>query len=114
MDGRGSVWSAAPAYPLQMPRWHLVLSAMPSPLLLSQDVKPVSRDRASSTTQPSKGVISPAVARTSTGVAGLDDILGGGLPTQHLYLVSGEPGTGKTTLALQFLLAGAKQGMQGL
>lgn len=47
-------------------------------------------------------------------MAGLDEILGGGLPTKHLYLVAGEPGTGKTTLALQFLLAGAKQGMQGL
>ena len=43
----------------------------------------------------------------ATGVAGLDDILGGGLPSNRLYLIDGEPGTGKTTLALQFLLDGA-------
>ncbi|HEY0781935.1 MAG TPA: ATPase domain-containing protein, partial [Thermoanaerobaculia bacterium] len=42
----------------------------------------------------------------STGVAGLDSILGGGLPAGQLYLIEGEPGTGKTTLALQFLRAG--------
>jgi len=47
-------------------------------------------------------------------VAGLDEILGGGLPTNHLYLLEGEPGTGKTTLALQFLLAGAARGARGL
>lgn len=52
--------------------------------------------------------------RASTGVAGLDEILGGGLPTNHLYLVDGEPGTGKTTLALQFLLAGAARGERPL
>jgi circadian clock protein KaiC len=48
------------------------------------------------------------------GVAGLDDILGGGLPTNHLYLLDGEPGTGKTTLALQFLLEGVAKGERGL
>ncbi len=48
--------------------------------------------------------------RQTTGVAGLDDILEGGLPAGHLYLVEGDPGTGKTTLALQFLLSGANQG----
>jgi len=47
-------------------------------------------------------------------VAGLDDILGGGLPTNHLYLLDGEPGTGKTTLALQFLLEGVAKGERGL
>jgi signal transduction histidine kinase len=47
------------------------------------------------------------VPRARTGVAGLDNILGGGLPTNHLYLLDGEPGTGKTRLALQFLLEGA-------
>ena len=56
---------------------------------------------------------SPA-ARASTGIAGLDEILGGGLPPNHLYLIEGEPGTGKTTLALQFLLAGAESGARGL
>ena len=53
-------------------------------------------------------------ARVSTGIAGLDEILGGGLPANHLYLIDGEPGSGKTTLALQFLLAGAKSGARGL
>ena len=48
--------------------------------------------------------------RIPTGIWGLDDILGGGLPQGHLYLVEGDPGTGKTTLALQFLLAGIEQG----
>ena len=48
--------------------------------------------------------------RIQTGIAGLDDILGNGLPKGHLYLVEGDPGTGKTTLALQFLLAGIRQG----
>ncbi len=52
--------------------------------------------------------------RLSTGVAGLDAILGGGVPRNRLYLVHGEPGCGKTTLALQFLLAGAKAGEPGL
>ncbi|MDQ3234634.1 MAG: AAA family ATPase [Pseudobdellovibrionaceae bacterium] len=46
----------------------------------------------------------------STGIEGLDQILGGGLPTGHLYLVEGDPGTGKTTMALQFLLAGVAAG----
>ena len=50
----------------------------------------------------------------STGVAGLDAILDGGLPIAHLYLLDGSPGTGKTTLALQFLLAGALRGEAGL
>jgi circadian clock protein KaiC len=54
------------------------------------------------------------VERASTGIVGLDSILGGGLPTNHLYLLDGEPGTGKTTLALQFLLEGAKIGEHGL
>jgi circadian clock protein KaiC len=52
----------------------------------------------------------PGPARIETGIAGLDDILGGGLPQGHLYLIEGDPGTGKTTLALQFLLAGIRQG----
>ena len=44
--------------------------------------------------------------RVSTGIAGLDTVLGGGLTPARLYLVEGTPGTGKTTLALQFLLHG--------
>lgn len=46
----------------------------------------------------------------STGVGGLDEILRGGLPPARLYLVEGEPGTGKTTLGLQFLLEGLRRG----
>ncbi len=49
-------------------------------------------------------------ARLSVGVPGLDDILWGGLPAGHLYLVDGIPGSGKTTLALQFLMAGRDSG----
>jgi circadian clock protein KaiC len=46
----------------------------------------------------------------STGVPGLDALLKGGLPADRIYLVEGDPGTGKTTLALQFLLAGRDRG----
>jgi len=53
-------------------------------------------------------------ARISTGIAGLDDILGGGLTPQRVYLVEGSPGAGKTTLGLQFLLDGAAKGESGL
>ncbi len=52
--------------------------------------------------------------RVSTGIAGLDDILCGGLDADRLYLIEGEPGTGKTTLGLQFLIEGAKRGEKGL
>lgn len=45
-----------------------------------------------------------------TGVAGLDDILAGGLSRKHVFLLEGNPGTGKTTIALHFLLEGAKLG----
>lgn len=48
--------------------------------------------------------------RLHTGVVGLDGILNGGLPKGHLYLIEGDPGTGKTTIALQFLLQGAARG----
>lgn len=48
--------------------------------------------------------------RVKTGVRGLDEILGGGLPSRRVHLVQGSPGAGKTTLALQFLLEGARQG----
>ena len=46
----------------------------------------------------------------STGIEGLDDILQGGLTPNRLYLLEGAPGSGKTTLALQFLLEGARRG----
>jgi circadian clock protein KaiC len=50
----------------------------------------------------------------STGVAGLDNILRGGLARDRVYLLEGTPGTGKTTAALQFLMAGAEAGEKGL
>jgi len=53
---------------------------------------------------------SPVVSLISSGVPGLDTILAGGLAQDRLFLIEGEPGTGKTTLALQFLLEGVRQG----
>jgi circadian clock protein KaiC len=50
----------------------------------------------------------------STGITGLDEILGGGFPKHHVYLLQGDPGAGKTTLSLQFLLEGARKGEKGL
>jgi circadian clock protein KaiC len=52
--------------------------------------------------------------RIATGIVGLDDILSGGLPAEHLYLIEGDPGTGKTTLALQFLMEGVRAGESSL
>ncbi len=52
--------------------------------------------------------------RITTGVPGLDDILCGGLTRNRVYLVEGSPGAGKTTLALQFLMDGARRGETGL
>jgi hypothetical protein len=47
-------------------------------------------------------------AKAATGIEGLDDILAGGLSRGQVFLLEGEPGTGKTTVALHFLLAGAR------
>ncbi|MBW9107539.1 ATPase domain-containing protein [Paraburkholderia phenoliruptrix] len=52
--------------------------------------------------------------RLRSGIEGIDDILGGGLTPHRMYLVEGAPGTGKTTLALQFLLEGVHEGQVGL
>lgn len=52
--------------------------------------------------------------KVSTGVAGLDELMAGGLPEGRVYLIRGEPGTGKTTMALQFLTAGAEADERGL
>jgi circadian clock protein KaiC len=54
--------------------------------------------------------LATSIARCSSGCTGLDDVLGGGLPLGHCYLVEGEPGIGKTTLALQFISEGLKRG----
>ncbi len=56
----------------------------------------------------------PVQDRASTGIPGLDDVLGGGLPSNHIYLVEGDPGSGKTTLGLHFLLEGIQRGEKGL
>ena len=52
--------------------------------------------------------------RASTGVVGLDTVLGGGIARNRLHLLEGSPGTGKTTVALQFLIAGAQAGEAGI
>lgn len=52
--------------------------------------------------------------RTPTGVRGLDERIGGGLPSGRATVVSGPVGTGKTTLALQFLLEGVNHGQPGM
>lgn len=53
-------------------------------------------------------------AKAQFGVPGLDDILNGGLARNRLYLVEGAPGSGKTTLGLQFLIEGANAREKGL
>lgn len=55
-----------------------------------------------------------APEKSRTGISGLDEILRGGLPANRFYLLRGEPGVGKTTLALQYLLAGVAQGEPAL
>jgi circadian clock protein KaiC len=54
--------------------------------------------------------MSTKLQRAAIGIAGLDDILGGGLTANRLYLIEGMPGSGKTTLAFQFLMEGARRG----
>ena len=51
-----------------------------------------------------------AEGTVAAGIEGLDDILRGGFPQNCLFLVSGPPGAGKTTLAMQFLLEGIRRG----
>ena len=58
--------------------------------------------------------IGSQLERASTGNSGLDEILGGGLPRNRMYLIEGDPGAGKTTLAMQFLLEGASRGEPGV
>jgi hypothetical protein len=83
-------------------------SASPCSLL---EAVPVQREHTSMPIAPAE---SDAEHQVSTGISGLDNVLCGGLDSYRLYLVEGEPGTGKTTLALQFLLEGARRGETGL
>jgi circadian clock protein KaiC len=59
-------------------------------------------------------VIKPFDKPALTGVTGLDDVLGGGLERRRLFLLEGNPGTGKTTISIQFLSAGALAGERTL
>lgn len=54
------------------------------------------------------------MAIAPTGVPGLDDVLMGGLTEGNIFLLEGAPGTGKTTIALRFLISGAQAGDRGL
>ena len=54
------------------------------------------------------------IERESTGVPGLDEALKGGLPKDIITLVTGTPGSGKTTLSMQFLIYGAQHGEKGI
>lgn len=66
-------------------------------------------DTPTSSPTPHNGQQPKSARRIGSGIAGLDDVLAGGLPKDRLYLVEGNPGTGKTTLALQFLREGVRQ-----
>ena len=55
-------------------------------------------------------LIEPIAGKAKSGIWGLDDILSGGFSRGHVFLVEGAPGTGKTTIALQFLMEGARIG----
>ena len=57
---------------------------------------------------------SRSVSRATTGIPGLDEILNGGLPEHRLYVIEGTAGSGKTTLAFQFLLEGKARGEEVL
>ena len=59
-------------------------------------------------------LISPTPDRIGTGVPDLDEVLAGGYAARRLHLIEGHPGTGKTTLGLQFLMAGRDAGEAGL
>ena len=66
-------------------------------------------------TTPSDGPASDDSADLARlGIDGLDDVLRGGLPRNRLYLIQGDPGSGKTTMGLQFLLEGQRRGEVGM
>src|SRR3978361_1540721 len=55
-------------------------------------------------------IVEPLAGKEKTGIWGLDNILSGGFARGHLFLIEGAPGTGKPTIALQFLMEGAQAG----
>ena len=63
---------------------------------------------------PEHELTNESLPRVATGIAGLDDVLGGGFTPNRLYLVEGSPGSGKTTLALKCLLEGMRIGEKAL
>ena len=86
---------------------------------LDRRIVPRSRGSMNVTSTPSRTRAGPtgahaAADRASTGVEGLDEILGGGLTRSRVYLLEGTPGTGKTTFALRFLIEGSRRGERGL
>jgi circadian clock protein KaiC len=54
------------------------------------------------------------IGKAATGISGLDEVLGGGFAQGRIFLVEGSPGTGKTTMAMRFLIEGAAVGEKGL
>src|ERR1700734_3266919 len=63
---------------------------------------------------PAEKIDPQSNARVSSGCLGLDEILNGGFPRGRLYLIEGDPGAGKTTLALQFMRDGVVRGERTL
>ena len=65
---------------------------------------------------PPRPLLAPAAVleRCATGIEGLDNVLGGGIPRGNMVLVAGSVGTGKTTLSLEFLVRGAERGERSL
>jgi circadian clock protein KaiC len=74
----------------------------------------LAKSRCVASREPEDREMTSSANQAATGVSGLDDILQGGFSRGHLFLVEGEPGAGKTTLALQFLIEGAKAGEKSL
>jgi circadian clock protein KaiC len=74
---------------------------------MDDDPNPANRGQSGAVSSPDSN---GHLERIQTGIVGLDDILGGGLSKGHLYLLEGDPGTGKTTFALQFLLEDLRNG----
>src|SRR5687767_8036207 len=76
-----------------------------SPSRFSSHVFPLQFRRAMTSIQPSRV---QSTSKASTGITGFDEITGGGLPRGRTTLLVGGPGSGKTILALQFLVHGAR------